>query len=255
MGKKQSDKMNIINYRLQILCLLSVCIWGGCEQSDYNCLKNNGKTIIQERILEDFDSIDVRDYVNLIITQDSVNRLTVETGQNIMDGIITEVKDRQLLIRNNNKCNWLRSYDIPVNVYISVRDLKKIYYLSSGNITTTNTIKSANLIIEVWGGCGTIDMDLDIFQGYFVIQMGTVDFKLHGRCAINTIYSGDYGPFNCKDLVTGYSYVTNASSNDCYVNVSQYLEAKIGSIGNIYYTGEPDSLDVYINGEGSVIRF
>jgi len=238
-----------------LLLLLFPFIWMGCEQSDTNCLTSNGKTIRQERIIGDFDSIDVGDYVNLIITQDSVNRVSVESGQNIIDGITTEVANRQLVIRNINKCNWLRSYDIPVNVYISVKNLMKIYYLSSGNITTTNTLKSYSLTVEVWGGCGTIDLDMDVYQGYFVLQMGTVDLNLHGHCSINSIYSGDYGPFYCKNLKTGYSFVINKSSNDCYVNASQYLEATIGSIGNIYYTGNPDSLDININGSGTVIPF
>jgi hypothetical protein len=242
-------------YTFPFLFLIVIFGWAGCEKSGVNCITSNGKTIRQERILEDFDSIDVRDYVNLIITQDSVNKVTVESGQNIISGITTEVIDRQLIIKNLNKCNWLRSYDVPVNVFVSVKNLMKIYYLSSGNVSTTNTLKSYTLIVEVWGGSGTIDLDMDIFQGSFVLQMGTVDFNLHGRCAINTIYSGDYGPFQCKNLKTRYTYVTNKGSNDCYVNSSYFMGATIGSIGNIYYTGKPDSVVTHIQGTGKVIPF
>ena len=131
----------------------------------------------------------------------------------------------------------------------------KIYYLSSGNVSTTNTLKSHSLVVEVWGGAGTIDLDMDIFQGYFVIQMGTADLNLHGSCAINTIYSGDYGLFQCTNLKSRYTFVTNAGSNDCYVNSSYFLEATIGSIGNIYYTGKPDSVVTHIQGAGEVIPF
>jgi hypothetical protein len=242
-------------YGFPFLFLIVLLGWAGCEKSGVNCINSNGKTIRQERILEDFDSIDVRDYVNLILSQDSVNKVIVESGQNIISGITTEVIDRQLIIRNINKCNWLRSYDVPVNVYVSVKNLMKIYYLSSGNITTANTLKSHYLIVEVWGGGGTIDLEMDIFQGYFVLQMGTVDLNLHGSCAINTIYSGDYGLFQCTDLKTRYTFVTNAGSNDCYVNSSYFLEATIGSIGNIYYTGKPDSVVTHIQGAGQVIPF
>ena len=238
-----------------LFLLISLFFWAGCEQTDVNCITSNGKTIRQERVLGDFDSIDVREYVNLILIQDTVNRVTVESGQNIIDGITTEVVNRQLNISNTNKCKWLRSYDVPVNVYVSVKNLMKIYYLSSGNINSLNTLKPYSLKIEVWGGCGTIDLDMDTYQGYFFLQAGTVDINLHGHCAISTIFSGDYGPFHCQDLKTGYSFVTNKSSNDCYVNASQYLEANIGSIGNIYYTGNPDSLDIDITGSGQVIPF
>ena len=255
MVKKPSNKMKKNRYNILLFFLIVLAGLTGCKKSGVNCLTSNGKTIRQDRLLQDFDSIDVQDYVNLIISQDSINNVTVESGQNIINGITTVIVDRQLVIRNNNKCNWLRSYDVPVNVYVSVKDLKKIYYLSSGNISTTNILKSSSLKIEVWGGSGTIDLDMDIQEGYFIMQMGTADFNLHGHCAINTIYAGDFGLFQCKDLKTGYSFVTNKGSNDCYVNASQYLEANIGSIGNIYYTGNPDTVITNIQGAGRVIRY
>jgi hypothetical protein len=242
-------------YIFPFLFLLILFGWVGCEKSGVNCITSNGKTTRQERILEDFDSIDIRDYVNLFITQDSVNKVTVESGQNILSGITTEVVNRQLRIRNINKCNWLRSYEVPVSVFVSVKNLMKIYYLSSGNISTTNTLTSHFLTVEVWGGSGTINLDLNIFQGYFVLQIGTADFNLHGSCAINTIYSGDYGLFQCKNLKSRYTFVTNAGSNDCYVNSSYLLEATIQSIGNIYYNGNPDSVVTHIQGTGQVIPF
>lgn len=227
----------------------------GCEKSGVNCLTSNGKTITQSRTIADFDSIQVNDYINLYLTQDSINKVTVESGENVINGITTEVVDRQLILSNKNKCNWLRSYNVPVNVHVSVKNLMKIYYVSSGDIFTTNTLKSSNLTVEVWGGSGTIDLDLDSYQCYFILQMGTADFNLHGFCAINTIYSGDYGFFQCKDLKTRYLFITNKGSNDCYVSCSYYLQATIGSIGNIYYTGKPDSIDTYIQGAGKVIPF
>jgi hypothetical protein len=247
--------MKGIRYSFCALSLVVIFGWMGCEKSGVNCITSNGKTIMQQRILPDFDSIEVNDYVNLVITQDTVNKVSVETGQNIMSGITTEVIARQLVIRNINKCNWLRSYDVPVNVFISVKNLMKIYYLSSGNITTTNTLRSKVLTVEAWGGCGTIDLDLDIYQGYFILQIGTSDFNLHGSCAISNIYSGDYGFFQCKDLKTRYTFITNSGSNDCYINTTHLVEASIGSIGNIYYTGNPDSVVTHIQGAGHVIPF
>jgi hypothetical protein len=240
-------------YTFYIIALIGLFGVTACEKSGVNCITSNGKTIRQERNLEDFDSIDVRDYVNLFITQDSVDNVIVESGQNIISGITTEVVNHQLRIRNINKCNWLRSYDVPVNVFVSVKNLMKIYYLSSGNVTTTNSLKSNSLTVEIWGGSGTMNLDLDIFQGYFVLEIGTVDVHLQGKCAITTFFSGDYGLFQCENLKSRYTFVTNASSNDCYVNSSYFLEATIGSIGNIYYSGKPDSVITYINGSGKVI--
>ena len=251
-------KKHSIKLRTYTIGVLSVFLFGlpGCKKTGTDCFTSTGNIVREVRNIAEFDSIDMEDYVNLILSEDSVNKVEVEAGQNILDGIDTKVIDRQLTIRNNTKCNWLRSYSKPVNVYVSVKNLKKIYYNSSGNITTLTPIRSDNLKVDVWGGAGTIDMNLDIKGfGYFIIHMGTADFNLHGTCSICTIFAGDFGLIQAKDLQTGYAFVTNHGSNDVYVRARQFLKARIESIGNIYYTGNPDSLDIQIHGVGEVIQF
>ncbi len=239
-----------------IIYLLPIGLIGlsGCNKSG-DCFTNTGPIIKEERRVGDFDSINVQDYVNLILSQDSINKVVVEAGQNIISGITTEVINNQLFIDNTLKCNWLRSYSKPINVYISVKNLMKIYYLSSGNITSTNILKSNVLILDIWGGCGSIDLDLGVYQGFFLLHLGTVDITLHGNCTVCSMYQGDFGTFQCKEMKTDFNYITNKGSNDCYVNVNRYLNATIGSIGNIYYTGNPDSVTVHINGAGQLIHF
>jgi hypothetical protein len=184
-----------------------------------------------------------------------VNKVTVETGQNIMGGITTRVENRQLIITNTNTCNWLRSYNKPINVYVSAKKIWKIYYEASGNVTSGNTLKFDSLKVEVWAGCGTIKLDLDIFKGYFILNTGTADFDLHGKCAINSVFTGEYGKFDGRDLSTAYSFITNNGSNDSYVNASVMVQGEIGNIGNIYYTGNPPTVEESGTGSGKMIPF
>ena len=242
-------------YTIGILSFLLLGLFS-CKKSGTDCLTSTGKIVREVRNVDDFDSIDMGDKVNLILSEDSVMKVEVEAGQNLLNGIDTKVIDHQLVIRNNTICDWVRSYKIPVNVYVSVNNIKKIFYNSSGNITTLTPIKSDNLDVIVWGGAGTIDMNLDIKgSGYFYLQSGTVDFNLHGTCHYCLFHAGDFGLIQAKDLQTGYAYVTNHGSNDVYVRAQKFLEARIESIGNIYYTGNPDSLAIKIHGPGEVIPF
>ncbi|MEI7499100.1 MAG: DUF2807 domain-containing protein, partial [Bacteroidota bacterium] len=124
---------------------------------------------------------------------------------------------------------------------------------SSGDIRSTNQLTPTSLKVEVWGGCGTIDLSLDISRGDFSLNLGTTDFKLRGRCGIAYVFSGAYGLYDGKDLKTEFTFITNKGSNDCYVNCLQSLVATIGSIGNIYYSGYP-ILNTDIYGTGKVIK-
>ena len=219
------------------------------------CFSNSGNVIMQERPVMPFDSIDLGDNVNLVLTQDTVARITVEAGNRIVSGITTEIHNRQLYIRNLNTCKWLRSYDKPLNVHVSVSRLWKIYYNSSGNITSTNTLTGDSVKVEIWGGCGSVDLALKYTRGWFVMNMGTADYNLHGVCAIANFYMNDMGFIQAKHLATRYCSETNRGSNDCYVNVSVSLYAVIENIGSVYYTGNPASVAGKITGSGVLEPF
>ena len=218
-------------------------------------MTSSGEIILQERDIPAFDSIEVYDYVNLFISQDTIYKIVVESGKNIIGGIETTVENRNLVIHNTNGCNWVRNYNKPINVYISTPNLWKIYYNSSGNITSLNTITTDSIKVEVWGGCGKIDLNLDAYIGFFYLQIGTVDILLSGRCGIVSMYTGDFGLVDARNLNTAFAFVSNKSSNDCYIQVHEEFSATIQSIGNIYYTGNPKKIETTIEGSGSVIAF
>jgi hypothetical protein len=136
-----------------------------------------------------------------------------------------------------------------------VKNLRKIYYLSAGNITSTNVLTSGSFILDVWGGCGSIDLSLNVIQGFIYEHLGTADITVRGRAIYSSVVLGDFGPLQLKDLRTDFSYVSNSGTNDCYVNALKFLDATIMSIGSIYYTGKPDSLSAHITGNGKLIEF
>jgi hypothetical protein len=226
-----------------------------CKKSGEDCFTSTGSIIRQVRVVTDFDTIIARENVDIILTQDTVNSVEVEAGEKIIGGIKTEIDNRQLLINNNNTCNWMRSYDKPLNVYVHVKNLRKIYYLSAGNITSTNVLTPASFMLDVWGGCGSIDLSLNINQGFIYEHMGTADITVRGKAIYNSVVLGDFGFLQLKDLKTDYTYVSNTGTNDCYVNSGRYLDATIRSIGNIYYMGKPDTIRANITGTGQLIEF
>lgn len=233
--------------------LLAGIIMGSCNKDGGKCLSPSGPVVMQDRHISEFDSIRVLDNVDVILTQDSVNRVSVEAGENIIGGIRTTLSGRELVLSNTNACNWLRSYSKPITVHISVKNLLKIHYDGSGDIRCADTIRSGYLKIDLWGGCGTIDLKVSLSDGYFLQHMGTATLVLSGTCKISNVYAGDYGLLQLGALRTGYTFVTNSSSNDCYVYAIHALGATITSIGNIYYSGNPADITLKVTGTGKLI--
>lgn len=226
----------------------------GCGKNGGVCLSDTGTIIRQQRNITEFDTIILRNNLNLILTQDTFCRVEVEAGKNITGGIITKVVDRQLFLSNENTCNWLRSYSKPLNVHVTVKGLAKLYYNGSGDVTSTNTLSHWLLKLDLWGGSGNIDLNVDAVNGYFALHLGTATVTLRGKCQVSYVYAGDYGLMQLKALQTKFTYAANQGSNDCYVDSDHYLDATISSVGNIYYAGGPDTLITHINGSGKVIH-
>jgi hypothetical protein len=251
--KKCNRLSNIWPYFL--LALLTGAAVAGCQKGGADCFTSTGKIITEERILSSFDSIEMNDNVNLILTQDSVQKVEVEAGENIIGKISTEVIDRQLVIHNHNTCNWVRSYSKPLNVNVHLKNIWKIMYNSAGNLTTSNQLSPDSMKLEIWGGAGSVDMNVNTGWCYILMHLGSVDVTLHGHASITSMSQNDYGRINLGELATAYAFVTNTGSNDCYVRASTALDATIGNIGNIYYTGNPHTVNAHINGAGQVIPY
>jgi hypothetical protein len=255
MENEQSGKMNKSLPVITLLIILIIVSFQGCNKDGGVCVSTSGPMTRQIRNINDFNQVELNDNVCLILTTDSISPLVVEAGRNILGGITTTVDNGHLILGNTNTCNWLRDYNKPINVYISAQNIWRIRYNGSGDVTSIGTIKLDSLTIEVWGGCGTIDLSLDVWQGNFSLNMGTVDFRLRGVSAITSVYTDDYGLYDGRNLKTGYTFITSNGSNDCYVQAINSLDATIGSIGNIYYTGNPANVKANIKGTGKLLPF
>jgi hypothetical protein len=106
--------------KVGIILLAFVLVTSCNKGSDSGCFNSTGDITRENRNIESFNSILLHDNVNLILEKTSSNSIVVEAGSNLISGIITEVNDVGVLeIGNDNNCNWIRSFDSPINVYLN----------------------------------------------------------------------------------------------------------------------------------------
>lgn len=228
----------------------------GCSKDNGVCVSSTGKTITQDRIAQPYNSIEVYDNINLFLTQDSSqNKIRVEAGENLIEGITTKLDSGRLIIRNENSCSWLRSFEIPVNVYLTFTDLDTIVFQAAGNITCTNEWTAESVYLEIIEGAGKINLKLDVYRSYFIVKYGTTAIDLIGNSEITTIITYGFGPFHAENLLSKFTYVSSHSSNDVFVYSSIDMAVEIGNIGDVYYKGNPATISTNIYGEGTLIAF
>jgi hypothetical protein len=227
-----------------------------CGKDDGICVGSTGKIITETRPVSIFNYIEVYDNINLILTQDT-NRIEVmvEAGENLIDGITTEITNKRLSIKNQNSCNWLRSFEVPVNVYITYKQLDTLVTHAAGNITGTNAWTNHEIVFIVEEGGGTIDLSLNVFKSYLEVSYGTFALNFKGYSQVTYISDIGYGPLNAEMLDSKFTYIYTGSPNDIFVTASVEITAEILNTGNVYYRGDPTQISTQSSGSGKLIKF
>jgi len=215
-------------------------------------LTSTGKDIVQEREVDDFRHIQLWDNIDLKLIQDTINHIQIIAGENIVDNIETVTENGILKISNQNRFNWLRSYDKSITVILQLKDLYELEIHGTGEISSTNTIVSDSLMLNVWDAAGKVSLNIETKKSTIRYHIGTADIFYSGKTRLSYISSNSYGPVDARELESEQTYISTIGSNNNFVWATDILEATIGSIGNIYYKDEPGTLTTFILGSGVV---
>ncbi|NQT76592.1 MAG: DUF2807 domain-containing protein [Bacteroidetes bacterium] len=235
-----------------ILIFLSA---SSCQKSGIgDCFKNTGPIITESRGASPFTYLHMKNNVDVFLTHDQQYSISVRAGKNIIQGIKTTISDNTLTIQNDNSCNWIRSFENPIEVYLGIPKLDSILYQSSGNLRSLNRIVGDFIQLDVIEGAGSINLEIEMNKSWFNLHYGTVDLRVSGYSHINYLYSGGYGPADLHSLNTVFNYMTNNSTNNCYVRASYMLDVRIFNVGDVYYYGNPTTITTEISGTGKLYK-
>jgi len=242
--------MRTVTYVCSLMMLLSLGL--GCGKGKNDCFKSTGEIVFEDRGVQSFTQIETHNNVNVIITQGAFSSVTIEAGKNLIGKVTTVVQGDSLVIRNENKCNWIRSYKYDINAYVTVKNLRRIDHQGFGRISSSNTVNAITLYISNHNN-GDVELDLNV--GYLYTDMHkTGDVILKGTAGGHEVYSSGNNWLRCASLETGYTAVQSVTTGDCYVKASDSLKAGIYSLGSIYYSGNPQKITSTIEGSGELIK-
>jgi hypothetical protein len=235
-----------------IVIWLFLLAYSSCK--DGSCPLSAGAGSSETRDLPAFSEIVLYDKINLILTQDSIQRVSLGGGANLLKGIQTTVQNGILTVQNNNHCNWLRNPDYQIDLNISTNQLEKITYYGAGNISSTNTLVATQFTMDSWEGTGSISLSLIANQVSAFVRNNNARIMLSGTSDSTYIYCGQEGSVNAIDLSSDYVSVDSKSIEDIYVKVSGGLHADVVYKGNVYYLGNPSSIDSLVTNSGRLIH-
>lgn len=223
------------------------------KENRLDCIKRTGEFVSETRTLPPFTKIYLKDNVNVSVTQGSQQEVKVEAGNNLISLIKTEVKDNELIIENQNRCNWTRSYKNGViNVFITLPLLRYITHHGTGKISSTNTLYCDTIDI-LTRSSGDVELSLSANKVFHHLHE-TGDVTVRGTSGIQGVFHVGEGYLYAGELQTDITWShSNASGNE-YLNANDFLAVTIDWAGDIYYRGSPAYLDAGGRGKGKLIH-
>lgn len=223
--------------RLLIKLIFLLSFIAACKKP--GCLEHAGNKTKITKQLSSFNKLILEDNINVILTQDSAEKIEVEAPGNIQPNIITAISGETLTITNTTECRWLRNADEKIDVHLSFKDLENIDYRGSGNISNTDTLKLDALQIDSKTGAGNIELTIDNrYIGSYIFQENA-EVILHGKSESCYSYTNARGKIDFTDFVTKSMVIAYGGLADTHVNVSDSLDATIYYRGNLIYDGNP----------------
>jgi hypothetical protein len=239
---------NFIYYSIILLLIFS------CNKEKTNCFKSTGKEIKIIREISPFSKLNIYDKINVVLVNDNRNYLEITGGENILDGIYTEVNEGELTIKNNNTCNFLRSFKKNITVTVHFTTLNKIEYFGAGMITNTDTLVLPELEIETRHASGDVTLLTNIDSLRIISHVGVSNFYLSGNTNYFYAYSIGASIIRAENLQSGFVHINNGSMGDFYVYPINKLHVEVRSYANNYYRGSPSEITAIYSGSGKVLQ-
>ena len=224
-----------------------------------DCFQTTGNIIQQEVALDAFDKILVNRDIELILKEGDAQKVVVETGKNLLHDVEVIVVDGQLILSDNNRCNYVRDYAIT-KVYVSSSNITEIrsstqYDVSSDGVLTypSLTILSEDYSAPDSYTVGNFILDIDT-SSFNVVFNNLSNAYITGKTNnLNVTYASGTSRFEGRNLMAQKVNIWNRSSNDMIINPVLEIKGKISGTGNVICVNRPPTIEVEEQYKGRLI--
>lgn len=209
---------------------------------------NTDKT--ETRNVSNFKGVDVSAGIDLYITMGETESVKIVADDDIIDKIITEVKDGVLhiYVKQNGWFNW--SGNETRKAYVTIKELNRIEASSGSDVNSENTLKGEELKINVSSGA---EVEVDVYYKNLDVNTSSgSDAKLSGKVKNLRASASSGSDINAKELESVTCKASASSGSDVTVSVSEELNASASSGADVNYYGNPSVKEIDESSGGDV---
>ncbi len=216
-------------------------------------IKGDGNTVTEKRNVGTYDGIGLAGWFDLYLVSGSEGEITLEGESNLLEYIVTEVKNGKLTIKVEKGYNLKpSSWEDGIKITVPVESINSVALSGSGDIVGKTTLKADNFKTAM---SGSGDITLDIEAHTIDAKMsGSGDITLSGNTTNFEATISGSGDIRAYDLEADHVDATVSGSADIKVTANKVLKARVSGSGDISYKGNPTKLDTKSSGSGDISR-
>ena len=225
------------------------------KEEDRSCVKFVGAEQVKIIDLPFFNKLQLYERIKFELVQDSVNKVILKGGENLLNKIDVKISEDTLIINNNNKCNFLRNYSKIVIAEIHFKELIGLRYFGTELLTNKGVLNLPWFYLSLESSSGSVNLQLN--SNVIYASSGNYgDYNLAGKTNVAYIYNNSNGYCNTYNLLVKDSIkVSSKTMGIMKVNADNtFLNAEIKNGGNIFYKGTPSSILLKKTGKGELIK-
>jgi hypothetical protein len=206
----------------------------------------------QDRHLSGFHGVSVEGSFDVYITQGSTESVIVDAPADVMEHVVTEVRNGNLIIKDKHKNGWSdwNGNHKKVVVRVIVRDINAIGISGSGNVYFRDGIKAEKLDIAV-SGSGDAAGKIDVKKLDCSVS-GSGNIKISGHANDSNVSVSGSGNYSGKDLPTVNTNVEVSGSGNASINANGSIAAAVSGSGDVSYTGAAQHVTKSKSGSGDI---
>jgi hypothetical protein len=226
-----------------------------CDKEQWDdCITSTGPERIEQRTVGPFTRLELNDRIDLVLEDRPTGTLEVEGGRNLLGQVGTEVHGGTLVIVNDNRCNWVRSFKPRITVRVAASDVAELELRGTGNVTATTTIVRNVFKLDQQGGQGSTHLQLDVDSCRIGSHAGAGGLTCTGTARVVFLYVGSMGPVDAGGLEAEQVDAHNNGMGDLRCRATERAHVIIRHVGDVYCGGTAPAITTDITGSGQLVR-
>lgn len=237
----------IMRWLVLLLVLPVLALLGGCG---FQVVRGSGTIVSEERAVSDFAAVAFSGFGEMTIIQGDTEGLTIETDENLLPYIESNVRNGVLAIgvRERGVQVVLQPTD-SVRYTLRVKDLNTLDLSGAGQISAEALTAPSFALTH--SGAGTITIGDLSADKLAATLSGAGAVKIAGKVTGQTVEMSGLGSYTAGDLESQNAKVVLSGAGSATLWVTEKLDATLSGAGSIRYFGSPQ-VSQSVSGLGSI---